>query len=497
MIPTQSTSDQPYHEQSSTPSSYTHPSTSPPKARRPSISLRKSSTKRRPQDKEKDRDARPSISREIGSATISLRPRAVSHLSDDEQSPLESGPSTSTSTRKGSKLSYAPPDEEAISFNGTSLGGWNDGSQPIAGPSRIPSYDRSTARPSIVSSQESSIRRSPRKTRPRAKSFQYTNPPESPSGTGDKRNFYLSHYSTDTQYSLARISTSRPSDSNSPSKPRRVIELGLGDAFDVSFGEALRRGAEGEELPLDKETLRVLNEVKDNSDLKGLGKQGRKGSIGMGLFRESRNAGKVSASAPDALPSGLLGAGAGSQKRKGVKDDVLLEESEEELHKVSKATSTRSRSTTAATIIPGSIPSDKSTTKNDRSDITGNSIIEPIPIRSAPHRPPIPDLDEGEMSAGMRIVSSPLLRDEKGHHVLTDDSAWTSSGTSSEGSDEDDEDGEGVHEEELEATDVDTDLEEEEEEEERITVPLQPFNHAVGGHSSIYKFTRRAVCKVS
>jgi inositol-hexakisphosphate kinase len=35
-----------------------------------------------------------------------------------------------------------------------------------------------------------------------------------------------------------------------------------------------------------------------------------------------------------------------------------------------------------------------------------------------------------------------------------------------------------------------------EDEEEPITVPLQPFNHAVGGHSSIYKFTRRAVCKV-
>jgi len=29
-----------------------------------------------------------------------------------------------------------------------------------------------------------------------------------------------------------------------------------------------------------------------------------------------------------------------------------------------------------------------------------------------------------------------------------------------------------------------------------MTVPLQPFNHAVGGHSLIYKFTRRAVCKV-
>jgi hypothetical protein len=30
----------------------------------------------------------------------------------------------------------------------------------------------------------------------------------------------------------------------------------------------------------------------------------------------------------------------------------------------------------------------------------------------------------------------------------------------------------------------------------RMTVPLQPFKNKVGGHSEIYKFTRRAVCKV-
>lgn len=30
-----------------------------------------------------------------------------------------------------------------------------------------------------------------------------------------------------------------------------------------------------------------------------------------------------------------------------------------------------------------------------------------------------------------------------------------------------------------------------------MTIPLQPFNNKVGGHSEIYKFTRRAVCKVS
>lgn len=30
----------------------------------------------------------------------------------------------------------------------------------------------------------------------------------------------------------------------------------------------------------------------------------------------------------------------------------------------------------------------------------------------------------------------------------------------------------------------------------QMTIPLQPFNNKVGGHSEIYKFTRRAVCKV-
>jgi hypothetical protein len=32
---------------------------------------------------------------------------------------------------------------------------------------------------------------------------------------------------------------------------------------------------------------------------------------------------------------------------------------------------------------------------------------------------------------------------------------------------------------------------------QRMTIPLEPFHHKVGGHSEIYKFSRRAVCKVS
>jgi hypothetical protein len=44
---------------------------------------------------------------------------------------------------------------------------------------------------------------------------------------------------------------------------------------------------------------------------------------------------------------------------------------------------------------------------------------------------------------------------------------------------------------------AEAEVDSEEEAGARMTVPLQPFDHAVGGHSSIYKFTRRAVCKVS
>ena len=31
---------------------------------------------------------------------------------------------------------------------------------------------------------------------------------------------------------------------------------------------------------------------------------------------------------------------------------------------------------------------------------------------------------------------------------------------------------------------------------EPTTVPLQPFGNQVGGHASIFRFSRRAVCKV-
>ena len=267
------------------------------------------------------------------------------------------------------------------------------------------------------------------------------------------RNFYLPHFSTDTQYSL------KPGD-----HPRISLNLGLGDDFDVSFDEALRRGVGGEEMPLPHEALRVLSEAKENLDMRMSGKQGRKGSIGMGLFKETR-------------------AAIDKERRKR---DVLLEEKEEEDSPKDVKT-----------------PKRAATPHRRRTSSPPISPISPTPVRAIP----IPssnridqvrdELDSPLTSAGIRIVSSPLLdRESTRQNSDADDSDWTTASevSFSSLSMSEDEDVTG-------ATTVD-DLEMEEptegdDDEERMRVPLQPFNHAVGGHSSIYKFTRRAVCKVS
>lgn len=486
MNPPLTHTDTQQQQQSTSSHSYASPLIPHP-TRRPSTSPRRTSSR-----KYAEKSVRPGLAKEIGSATISLRPRAVSHLSDDDDDDEDA---TAVEQTRNSKFGLQNDDDDRSAP-------WSDTISPSqsAGPSRLNSFRKPFQSPPL-STTIPIPRRTPRKTRPRAKSFQYTN--NVPEGqSGPKRDFYLSHYSTDTQYSLERISNALET-SGSPSKPQRVIELGLGDAFDVSFGEALRRGAEGEEMPLDKETMRVLNEVKDNLDLKGVGKQGRKGSIGMGLFKESRAAQAASSAGVGSglgIGSGVaigIAGGAEGKKKKGIKEEVVVEESEEE-DASPREVYARSRSTTTTTVVPASMASTASASLAARDIVAPREVAlaAPIPIRSLPRRPAVDDLDDGELSAAMRIVSSPLLRDETGYDALSDDSAWTSSGTSSEGSEEDSEGSDaGEAHEELEATDVDSD--ENEEEEERFTVPLQPFNHAVGGHSSIYKFTRRAVCKVS
>lgn len=352
----------------------------------PTISPRLDRTKSKGKERE-----RPPLVREVGSATISLRQDMVERLvSEDEGDLNRPGPSRPRKVNSG---------------------------QPEP-PKSHPFPKVHTLTP-------------PRARRPRANSIHL--PPQS---NGVDRSFYLSHYSTDQQYSL------KQGDVN--------LELGLGDDFDMSFGEALRRGLGGQEMALPRQALRVLSEAKDNLDLHMMGKQGRKGSIGMGLFRESR-------------------AAAHAAMLKVRKKDEMIEEP------------------SARTTSPASDP--------------------PASIRGMPSRRDRETLDDEGMeyatSAGIQVVSSPLLPDRltprKSRHSidetinspLEDDSGWTTTSTGSVVSEAEEE--ERIRREiddDLEGTDTGSD-------EERMTVPLQPFNHAVGGHSSIYNFTRRAVCKVS
>ncbi|KLT40063.1 SAICAR synthase-like protein, partial [Cutaneotrichosporon oleaginosum] len=86
--------------------------------------------------------------------------------------------------------------------------------------------------------------------------------------------------------------------------------------------------------------------------------------------------------------------------------------------------------------------------------------------------------DEKVLPAEATIVPSPQRPVDKGRsYSFDDDSGWTST-SSSAGSDDF---------ESASATDTD--------DEEPLAVPLEPYGHKVGGHSSIYQFTRAAICK--
>jgi len=300
-----------------------------------------------------------------------------------------------------------------------------DDDQPaLPGPSRsVKTAEQPNPHSSLLSSP-------PRVRRYRAKSVHIPAPPSEVD-----RSFYLSHYSTDQQYSLKQGDLE--------------LELGLGDDFNMSFGEAMRRGADKEELPLPREALRVLSEAKENSALRMTGKQGRKGSIGMGLFRESRAAALAAMS------------------RAKKKDEVIGE-----------AVTPASPPRTAPASIRGTPSSRIRETMEDEGMESASSTGIQVFSSSLLRR-----------DGSSRRPSGPSLQDEIPSPV-EDDSGWTttSSGDLSISDEEQRMKRDSI---EDSGTDEGTD------EEERMTVPLQPFDHAVGGHSSLYKFTRRAVCKVS
>jgi inositol-hexakisphosphate kinase len=276
------------------------------------------------------------------------------------------------------------------------------------------------------------------------------------------KDFYLSHYSTDREYSLEST------------KKQINLDLGLGDDFDHSFGEAMRKGLGGEEMQLPQQALRVLSEAKENMDLRLVGKQGRKGSLGMGLFKESRER------------------EAEGKKRIKVKDRdkdqamVLPEEIEE-------AVIISDSDPLSPTLFRGGAPHE---TRPRQESITLPPAL-PVPITTVRRQPsteteiPIDDLSHTtaalELASPSRAVAGSPQRSGHKSDIFSEESGWTTTDSDNDGSSS--ASSRSKRSEEMESTDED--------EGESMTVPLQPFNHAVGGHSSIYKFTRRAVCKVS
>jgi hypothetical protein len=336
--------------------------------------------------------------------------------------------------------------------------------------------------PSTNTVPKSQQQHSFQRRRARANSLHF--PSEAPASSIDDANknnkdFYLSHYSTDRAYSLE------------PTKKQINLELGLGDDFDHSFGEAMRKGLGAEEMPLSQQALRVLSEAKENMDIRLVGKQGRKGSLGMGLFKESRD--------------GSVDAG---KKRVKVREQVQQSQKLVVPEEAEEAIVTSDSDALSPILSPGV---SENLRQKTRSDTTTLPPTLPVPTAESTSRPtrtaPIIIADAvnerdiqslSEVVAGIQLISSPSRdatstspQKSTGHRsdVFSEESEWTTTdsddgGSTSDGSDTGTKGSQ-------DPTDSDDD------EGESMTVPLQPFNHAVGGHSSIYKFTRRAVCKVS
>ncbi|WVQ71186.1 hypothetical protein IAR50_000711 [Cryptococcus sp. DSM 104548] len=396
-------------------------SSSPTKSpkRRPEMTItttkdESSPTLRRKPSKGKEREVdRDAWMRQIGSATISLRAGAVEGLDDDDDHDDDDSSHTSRTSR----------------------------------PNRPASSSFSQAQ-SLHRNQNSTFSARPRARKARSNSM---NAPSRPSTSMDG-SFYLPHYSMDQEYSRPK-GKGKGKDNRTPK-----LELGLGDAFDTSFGEALRLGTEGKEMPLPKEALMMLSQAKEQLGNATGVKQGRKGSIGMGLFRESHAA------------AGLKAEIRKMDKEKEV--EQVIEEKEED-HEIRRP---RARAETT------------SSRNTDRTLGAGQSPSSPLPIRGS-SQTSYPRSSSTSSSAGQ--VPPTEQGDEDYQYVDDDeqfdedDESWTTTSTESFGSDPDAMDwmSEGDYE------------DGEREKEDRMTVPLLPFGHAVGGHSSIYKFTRRAVCK--
>jgi inositol-hexakisphosphate kinase len=272
----------------------------------------------------------------------------------------------------------------------------------------------------------------------------------------------LAHFSTDSKFSLSHDID-------------RDLDLALCNDFDASFGEVMRRGAGGREIALPSHAVRVLSEAKEQSDIRVLGKTGRKGSLGMGLFRESRDAAVAAAAQAQAL-------GLGQDDRHPIEEEESDLEPDPEfddhsaVHKAASAIRDIKHDlrekvkqwTSKAPLHPHS-ESPKRRSKSRSVGVTTPTEPPQFPLAHTPTSSEHPD-DESGWTSDTDDFESPSIASASGSGTEPDDD-WPHSHDASDQSDDD--------------------------ERERMTVPLQPFSHAVGGHSSIYKFTRRAVCKVS
>lgn len=512
----------------------------------PSLQRRKSQGKERADGGKRER---PAFLKEIGSATISLRAAAVQDLSDDDgEEVLISKTGSASGMRRGSG-GKGDAAGRTPSGSGKSRTGWSGIMQEMQGYSLgVPLDDKSPASqtstlpspleqppgfrrygsgvraplPTITSpivsppAQSAFFKRSNTANRlpPVAGTVRRTrsNSVHVPGRVGDGTgSYFLPHYSTDRAYSRPETSALE-TDSGGASQIN--LELGLGGAFDASFGEALRRGVGGEEMPLPQEALRVLTEAKESLETRLMGKQGRKGSMGMGLFKESRKA---------------LG-------KKAEERGTLLKRATKSEH------GTPPIAPTNETVVPPlSIPAPSVPTPRKRGYTKAEADMNQPPPLAPPVATSLEEAndsgDAASIAASIRILAaSPVLSRRsraslinpadlpnmvlpdtdyrsahRGSISMSDDSGYTSGTASSlspSGS-EDEEDSDpapsqseedGYFSQRPHSQDIhsdDTEMSAEEVEEDRMTVPLQPFNHAVGGHSSIYKFTRRAVCKVS
>lgn len=472
--------------------------------------------------------SRPGLVREVESATISFRQGAVDLLDEasDEDGDVAADvggsglgasrdllsvptpPTTSKSPVRSPRLARS-----GSSFDSRSPVRTHDGSRqtsyhrpPLAHGPRSPSSSSSrTTSITLNNVNTRSISHSPSQSksrviqnqtrgpapqpqtqprrRGRANSLHFPAPPESPQDPHSK-NYLLSHYSTDRAYSLA------------PTKRQQQLqfELGLGDDFDHSFGEAMRNGVGGAEMPLPQEALRVLSQAKENMDLRLVGKKGRKGSLGMGLFKESRErsgstAGSGTASC--ALPGEIMGIkGVGVAR---VQEQAVIEEDE-----ISTTPSLEAPTKPSAIVQPtpyhppelSLLPAPTSQDSDDERDLSTQTaaitIVSSPLLRHSPHSP-----------SRRRISSVP----ESAQFSSYDESGWTTTGSDESSTELSEVASKHSHDEAVGSRSGSEDNSHsssgEEDEGESMTVPLQPFDHAVGGHSSIYKFTRRAVCKVS